>query len=113
VEGIYAQKGIIPLGRIENKIYLVRRHTVLLSITLADLYGDLPKILIQAVERNDDRFPKDFMFQLTAEEFQSVRPQIVTLKKWRFPRPLPGTRSDGPAQDYGALCLSKCWEAFN
>ena len=74
-------KDIIPQEVIENKIYLIRGHKVMLSVHLADLYGVKVKALVQAVKRNTERFPQDFMFQLTWQEVQSLRSQIVTLDK--------------------------------
>ena len=50
----------------------------MLSADLAELYGVEPKVLVQAVKRNKDRFPKDFMFQLTNQEFTNLKSQIVT-----------------------------------
>ncbi len=64
---------------IENKIFLIRGHRVMLSVHLAKLYRVGPKVLIQAVKRNTERFPKDFMFRLTWEEMESLRSQFVTL----------------------------------
>ena len=72
-------KNLIPQEIIENKIYLIRGHKVMLSMDLAKLYGVEVKVLVQAVKRNTDRFPEDFMFQLTWKEAQSSRSQIVTL----------------------------------
>jgi len=69
---------IIPIERIESKIYLVRRQKVMLDVDLATLYGVETKVLIQAIKRNKDRFPGDFMFQLSRKEFESLRSQIVT-----------------------------------
>jgi len=74
-------KDLIPREIIENKIYLIRGHKVMLSTHLAKLYGVEAKMLIQAVKRNMDRFPDDFMFQLTWAEVQSLRSQFVTLEK--------------------------------
>ena len=64
---------------IERKILLVRGHKVLLDSDLAELYGVETKILNQAVRRNMERFPEGFMFQLTPEEYRSLRFQIGTL----------------------------------
>ena len=64
---------------IENKILMIRRHKVILSIHLAALYGVEAKTLVQAVKRNRRRFPADFMFQLTWEETKALRSQFVTL----------------------------------
>jgi hypothetical protein len=50
----------------------------MLSIDLAEMYGVEPRVLVQAVKRNRKRFPKDFMFQLTEEEFENLKSQIVT-----------------------------------
>jgi len=68
------------LGPIEERILLLRGHKVMLSPHLAELYQVAPKVLIQAVKRNMNRFPPDFMFQLTWEEASNLRSQIVTLK---------------------------------
>jgi len=66
---------------VENCILLVRGQKVLLDRDLANLYGVGTKVLNQAVKRNDQRFPEDFMFQLTLEEGREVlRSQIVTLE---------------------------------
>jgi hypothetical protein len=70
----------IPVGRIEKSIFLIRGHKVLLDSDLADLYDVETKYLIQAVKRNIERFPPDFMFQITHDEFDSLRSQIVTSK---------------------------------
>lgn len=73
---------IIPVEQIERKIYLIRGHKVMLDSDLADLYEVPVKVLNQAVKRNINRFPEDFMFQLTKEE-ESLRSQLVTLKNGR------------------------------
>jgi len=59
-------------------VFLIRGEKVLLDADLADLYGVATKVLNQAVKRNLDRFPEDFMFQLTPEEWGDMRSQIVT-----------------------------------
>ena len=74
-------KNLIPREIIENKIYLIRGHKVMLSPHLAKLYAVEVKALIQAVKRNIERFPEDFMFRLTWDEVQSLRSQFVTLEK--------------------------------
>ena len=73
----------IPIERIEQAIFLIRGQKVLLDADLAQLYGVETKILNKAVKRNLDRFPEDFMFQLTAEEAENLRFQIGTSKKQR------------------------------
>jgi hypothetical protein len=68
----------IPIERISNSIFILRGHKVLLDESLADLYGVATKVLLQAVKRNKERFPDDFMLQLTAAEWSALRSQIVT-----------------------------------
>ena len=70
---------LLPAGRIEQRIFVIREQTVMLSSDLATLYAVLAKQLNQAVKRNLDRFPEDFMFQLTWEETRALRSQLVTL----------------------------------
>ncbi|KAA2245421.1 ORF6N domain-containing protein [Chitinophaga agrisoli] len=68
----------MKLVAIQSKIYEIRGQKVMLDFDLAELYEVPTKILNQAVKRNEDRFPVDFMFQLTKEEYESLRSQIVT-----------------------------------
>ena len=70
---------------IQNKIYELRGERVMLDRDLADLYEIVTKSLNLAVKRNIKRFPKDFMFQLTKEEYDSLRFQIETLEKQQSP----------------------------
>ena len=63
---------------IEARILLLRGERVMLDADLAELYGVATKVLIQAVKRNAERFPRDFMFQLTQDEFANLRSQSVT-----------------------------------
>jgi len=74
---------VIPVERIEPKIFRVREQNVMLDTDLAALYGVQVKVLNQAVKRNIERFPDDFMFQLTADEDARLRSQSVTLKTGR------------------------------
>jgi len=71
-------QAIIPLERIENKIYLLREKKVMLDADLSELYGVDTKVLNQAVKRNIERFPEDFMFQISEGEYACLRSQIVT-----------------------------------
>lgn len=64
---------LIPVEIIENKIYLIRNHKVMLDEDLAKLYEVETKYLNKAVKRNIDRFPEDFMFQLTNDEWEVLR----------------------------------------
>lgn len=68
---------------IAQKIIEIRGHKVLFDFDLAELYETSTKVLKQAVRRNSNRFPEDFMFELTEEEWISLRSQIVTLKVGR------------------------------
>lgn len=72
---------LVPIERIQKCIYVIRGHNVMLDSDLAGLYGVPTKVLLQAVRRNIERFPEDFMFQLTASEFEILRSQIVT-SRW-------------------------------
>ncbi len=63
-------------------IYLIRKEKVMLDSDLAKLYGVETKRLKEAVRRNISRFPKDFMFELTLEEYRSLRTQFATLEKF-------------------------------
>ncbi len=70
---------------IQNRIYEIRGERVLLDFDLAALYEVETKVLNQAVKRNIKRFPKDFMFRLSIEEWESIRSQIVTGSPIQFP----------------------------
>jgi hypothetical protein len=70
---------ISPVERVESAIFVVRGQKVLLDRDLATFYGVGTKVLNQAVRRNLDRFPEDFMFRLTWEEAEALRSQFVTL----------------------------------
>lgn len=75
---------VIPVEIIENRIYLIRGHKVMLDRDLAELYRVPTKVLNQAVRRHRSRFPEDFMFELTMEEadaWMRSRSQFVTLKR--------------------------------
>ena len=74
---------LILIERIEKSIYLVRGEKVMLDRDLAELYGVETKVLNRAVKRNLQRFPADFMFQLTENEADILRCQIGTSKKGR------------------------------
>ncbi|MDA8273728.1 MAG: ORF6N domain-containing protein [Deltaproteobacteria bacterium] len=80
---------IIPIELIENKIYLIRGEKVMLGSELAELYGVTTKRLNEQVKRNIDRFPSDFMFQLTEAEKSEVVANCDHLKKLKFSPNLP------------------------
>ena len=78
-----SKTSIVPVERIEKAILLVRRQKVMLDADLAALYEVETRVLVQAVKRNLERFPEDFMFQLNKEETGFLTSQIVTLKRGR------------------------------
>jgi hypothetical protein len=73
--------GLVLAQQIEQHIFRLRGQNVMLSMHLAELYGVEPRVLVQAVKRNVERFPADFMFQLTNEEFANLKSQIV-ISSW-------------------------------
>jgi ORF6N domain len=73
----------IPDELVMNKIYFIRGQKVMIDNDLADLYDVETKRLKEAVRRNIDRFPEDFMFELTQTEFESLRSQFATSKTGR------------------------------
>ncbi len=79
---------LIPEERIIDKIYLIRGQKVMLDRDLAKLYGLETKVLKQQVKRNIERFPDDFMFELSNQEFSNLRSQIVT-SSWGGVRYMP------------------------
>ena len=83
--------------RVEQRIFLLRGQRVMLSVDLAALYEIEPRVLVQAVKRNISRFPDDFMFQLSKDEFHVLKSQIVT-SNWG------GLRRATPLRVHGARC---------
>ncbi len=75
--------------RITGAILLIRRQKVILDATLAELYGVETRVLVQAVKRNKARFPTDFMFQLTSEEFDDLKSEEQTANAWGGRRTRP------------------------
>jgi hypothetical protein len=82
-------QSLIPVERIEQSILLLRGQKVILDQDLASLYGVETKKLVQAVKRNIERFPEDFMFQLDGKEFDILRSQFVTSSSWGGRRHVP------------------------
>jgi ORF6N domain len=82
------KRQIIPAARIAQSMYLLRGQKVMLSQDLASLYGVTVGALTQAVKRNANRFPKDFVFRLTAEEFTNLKSQFV-ISSWGGSRSRP------------------------
>ena len=71
----------VPVHVIERRIYLIRGQRVMLDSDLAELYRVETRALVQSVKRNIERFPEDFMFQLTTEEAEAMRSQTVIASK--------------------------------
>jgi hypothetical protein len=80
---------LVSLGDIERRIFMIRGHRVMLDIHLAQLYEVKTKMLNRAMKRNLDRFPDDFTFQLTPEEFKNLRFHFGTSSFWGGRRYLP------------------------
>lgn len=80
---------LIPVEIIEKKIFFLRDHKVMIDRDLAELYGVETKALNQAVKRNKERFPDDFMFQLTKEERDEVVTICDHLKDLKYSYQLP------------------------
>lgn len=93
-------KLILSEETISNTIYYIRNQKVMLDRDLAVLYGIETRVLKQAVKRNITRFPEDFMFELSKEEFQNLTSQIVT-SSWGGTRKLPFVFTE-----HGILMLS-------
>lgn len=79
----------MPLARIESRIQLIRSQKVMIDSDLAELYGVATKRLNEQVKRNHERFPSDFMFQLTPAEKQEVVANCDHLAKLKFSKSLP------------------------
>ena len=95
----YNNQLALPDEIIMSKIYLIRDLKVMLDSDLAELYGVETKVLKQQVKRNLDRFPEDFMFELTKDEFENLRSQNVT-SSWGGSRYLP-------------MVFSELWKYFH
>src|SRR5437016_7031264 len=90
------QSSLIPVERIERAIYLIRGEKVMLDRDLAALYEVETRALNQAVGRNRDRFPPDFMFELTREEILGIS-QIVTSSNLKFSKRVTAFTEQGVA----------------
>ena len=75
------KRNLTPIEKIEKLIFLVRGQKIMLSTHLAELYGVESSVLVQAVKRNIERFPEDFMFQLSDGEFENLKSQFV-ISSW-------------------------------
>ena len=91
---------VIPQEAVINKIYFIRGQKVMLDSDLAELYKVETRVLNQAVNRNEYRFPDDFLFQLTKKEWENLKSQIV-ISNWGGRRKSPYVFSE-----HGILMLS-------
>lgn len=91
----------VDLLRVERAIRIIRGDKVILDADLAELYGVETKNLVKAVTRNPERFPEDFMFQLTNQEFKDLRFQSGTSSQWGGRRTPPYAFSE---QGVAMLC---------
>ena len=84
------QKALIPEGQIERSILMIRDQKVIMDSDLAILYGVETRRLNEQVKRNSDRFPEDFMFRLSATEFENLKSHFATSSVgWGGRRSLP------------------------
>lgn len=95
-----AKTSLVVTGNIESRILLIRGQKVMLDADLAELYGVQTKVLNQAVKRNQERFPADFMFQLTVVEKTEVVTNCDHLAKLKFSPSMPYAFTE-----HGALML--------
>jgi hypothetical protein len=95
------EQSVIPLEHVERSILLIRGEKVMLDADLAVIYGVPTKALNQAVKRNIDRFPDDFMFQLTRHEKEEVVTNCDHLKRLKFSPTLPHAFTE-----HGAIMLA-------
>src|SRR4030042_523905 len=82
-------QNIIPSEVIEKRIFIIRGQKVILDFHIAELYQVETKALKRAVKRNRDRFPSDFLFELTQQEYTALRYQLGTLKRGKHSKYLP------------------------
>ena len=107
-----AKQAMIEYEVVVSKIAVVRGQRVMFAQDLAELYGVETKVLMQAVRRNIDRFPQDFLFQLTNQEFTNLRSQIVT-SSWGGTRYLPYAFSEQGVAMLSSVLRSKRAVAVN
>ena len=101
------EKAVIPVEQIESIILFMRGHKVILDYDLAQLYDVTTGNLNKCVKRNLDRFPNDFMFQLTPEEYKSLRFQFGILKKGQHSKYLPYAFSEQGVAMLSSVLRSK------
>jgi hypothetical protein len=104
-------KSVVPVGKIENRILLIRGEKVIIDADLAEFYGVPTKRLNEQVKRNKDRFPDDFMFQLSPDEKAEVVANCDHLENLKYSRALPYAFTEhGAIMAAGVLNTSRAIE---
>ena len=104
-------KSVVPVGKIENRILLIRGEKVIIDADLAEFYGVPTKRLNEQVKRNKDRFPDDFMFQLYSDEKAEVVANCDHLENLKYSRVLPYAFTEhGAIMAAGVLNTSRAIE---
>ena len=104
-------KSVVPVGKIENRILLIRGEKVIIDADLAEFYGVPTKRLNEQVKRNKDRFPNDFMFQLSPDEKAEVVANCDHLENLKYSKALPYAFTEhGAIMAAGVLNTSKAIE---
>ena len=101
------KKAIVPVGRIEQRILLIRGEKVIIDADLAQFYGVPTKRLNEQVKRNKARFPEDFMFQLSSEEKSELVANCDHLEKLKYSKSLPYAFSEHGAIMAASVLNSK------
>ena len=112
VSKLTAKQALVEYEIVVSRIAVVRGQRVMFSQDLASLYGVETRVLMQAVQRNIDRFPPDFLFQLTDQEFANLKSQIVT-SSWGGIRKLPFAFSEQGVAMLSSVLRSKRAVAVN
>jgi hypothetical protein len=99
---------LVPSERIERSILLTRGHKVMLDVDLAALYGVETGQLVRAVKRNISRFPNDFMFQLSKDEFENLRCHFGTSSQWGGRRYPPYAFTEQGVAMLSSVLKSRC-----
>ena len=104
-------KSVVPVGKIENRILLIRGEKVIIDADLAEFYGVPTKRLNEQVKRNKDRFPDDFMFQLSPDEKAEVVANCDHLENLKYSKALPYALTEhGAIMAAGVLNTSRAIE---
>lgn len=104
-------KSVVPVGKIENRILLIKGEKVIIDADLAEFYGVPTKRLNEQVKRNKDRFPHDFMFQLSPDEKAEVVANCDHLENLKYSRALPYAFTEhGAIMAAGVLNTSRAIE---